>query len=314
MYIVVTFYKFVALSNLEIRRAALLKYCQDRQIKGTILLATEGINGTIAGSSQEMEEVSAYLRNDCDLADLEFKQSVAESMPFARLKVKIKSEIVTLGLPEVDPNRQVGIYVKPQEWNQLIDDPEVTVIDTRNDYEVEIGSFKGAIDPETDSFREFPQYVAKNLNPRQHKKVAMFCTGGIRCEKASSYLLSQGFKEVYHLQGGILKYLEQIPPEESLWEGECFVFDERVAVKASRDKSFNNSSDSDKLRLESGSYELCYACGHPISKTDKASSQYEPSISCPHCYDDLTPEKKARQLNRQRQREYKKHNSNCLDK
>ena len=152
-------------------------------------------------------------------------------MPFARLKVKIKSEIVTLGVPEIDPNQQVGTYVKPQEWNQVIGDPEVMVIDTRNDYEVEIGSFKGAIDPKTDSFREFPQYVAKNLDPQQHKKVAMFCTGGIRCEKASSYLLSQGFEEVYHLQGGILKYLEQVPPEESLWEGECFVFDERVAVK-----------------------------------------------------------------------------------
>ncbi len=293
-YTVVTFYKFVSLADLETRRESLLKYCQDQQIKGTILLAKEGINGTIAGSRKAIDEIVAYLQSDRDLANLEFKESTAKSMPFVRLKVKIKSEIVTLGVPEVDPNQQVGTYVAPQEWNQVISDPEVTVIDTRNDYEVEIGSFKGAIDPKTDSFREFPQYVAKNLDPQQHPKVAMFCTGGIRCEKASSYLLSQGFKEVYHLQGGILKYLEQVPPEESLWEGECFVFDQRVAVKE---------------ELKSGSYELCYGCGHPISETDKASPQYEPSISCPYCYDRLTPEKKARQLDRQRQREYNKQNN-----
>jgi UPF0176 protein len=294
-YTVVTFYKFVSLTDLETRRESLRKYCQAREIKGTILLATEGINGTIAGKQKAIAELVTYLKSDRNLADLEFKESTAKSMPFARLKVKIKSEIVTLGVPEIDPNQRVGTYVRPQEWNHIISDPEVTVIDTRNDYEVEIGSFKGAVDPKTQSFREFPQYIAENIDPQQHPKVAMFCTGGIRCEKASSYLLSQGFKEVYHLQGGILKYLEQVPSEESLWEGECFVFDERVAVRS---------------RLESGSYELCYACGHPISETDKASPQYEPSISCPHCYDDLTPEKKARQLNRQRQRQYKQQNNN----
>ena len=297
-YIVTTFYKFVFLSDLETRCKSLLKYCQNRQIKGTILLAKEGINGTIGGSRKAIDEVVTYLHRDRNLSDLEFKESTAESMPFARLKVKIKAEIVTLGLPEVDPNQKVGTYVAPQDWNQIISDPEVTVIDTRNDYEVEIGSFQGAIDPKTDSFREFPQYVTENLDPQQHPKIAMFCTGGIRCEKASSYLLSQGFQKVYHLQGGILKYLEQVPPEESLWEGECFVFDERVAVKQG---------------LESGSYELCYACGHPISETDKASPQYEPSISCPHCYNNLTPEKKARQLNRQRQREYNKQNDHISE-
>jgi UPF0176 protein len=294
-YTVVTFYKFVSLNDLETRRKSLLKYCQYRQIKGTILLATEGINGTIAGNETTIDEVMTYLQSDRDFADLEFKQSTAQSMPFAKLKVKIKSEIVTLGRSEVNPNRKVGTYVSPQQWNQIISDPEVTVIDTRNDYEVKIGSFQGAIDPKTQSFREFPQYVAENIDPEQHPKVAMFCTGGIRCEKASSYLLSQGFKEVYHLEGGILKYLEQVPPEESLWQGECFVFDERVAVKTG---------------LASGNYELCYACGHPISETDKVSPQYQPSISCPHCHDDLTPEKKARQLNRQRQREYNKQNNN----
>jgi UPF0176 protein len=294
-YTVVTFYKFVSLSDLETRRKSLLKYGRDRQIKGTILLATEGINGTIAGNETAIDGVMTYLRGDRDFAHIEFKKSTAQSMPFARLKVKIKSEIVTLGIPEVNPNRQVGTYVSPQQWNQIISDPEVTVIDTRNDYEVEIGSFKNAIDPKTQSFREFPQYIAENIDPGQHPKVAMFCTGGIRCEKASSYLLSQGFKEVYHLEGGILKYLEQVSAEESLWQGECFVFDERVAIKTG---------------LTSGSYELCYACGHPISQNDKASPQYQPSISCPHCHEDLTPEKKARQLNRQRQREYDRQNNN----
>ena len=182
-------------------------------------------------------------------------------------------------------------YVDPQDWNKVISDPEVVVIDTRNDYEVEIGSFQRAKNPDTESFREFPEYIAKNLDPNQHSKVAMFCTGGIRCEKASSYMLSKGFKEVYHLKGGILKYLENVPPEESLWEGECFVFDQRVAVKEG---------------LEAGSHELCYACGHPVSEADKQSPQYEVHISCPHCYEQLTPEKKARQEDRRRHREYKK--------
>ena len=231
------------------------------------------------------------LRSIPGLADLEHKESTADVAPFARLKVKIKSEIVTLGIPEVNPTQQVGTYVAPQDWNRVISDREVVVLDTRNDYEIGIGSFKGAKNPKTHSFREFPQYVADNLDPQQHPKVAMFCTGGIRCEKASSYLVSRGFKEVYHLKGGILKYLETVPPEESLWEGECFVFDERVAVKTG---------------LETGSHQLCYACGHPISAADLNSPQYEPSISCPHCYDKLTPEKKARQENRRRQREFER--------
>jgi UPF0176 protein len=293
-YIVATFYKFVTLSDLKTRKAGLLDFCREHQLKGTIILASEGINGTIAGSREAIDLLIEFLHRDRDFADLEFKESTAHTSPFVRLKVKIKPEIVTLGLPAINPNQQVGTYLTAEEWNRVIKDPEVTVIDTRNEYEVEIGSFKGAIDPKTESFREFPEYVAKNLDPQQHPKVAMFCTGGIRCEKASSYLLSQGFKEVYHLKGGILKYLEQITPDESLWEGECFVFDERVAVKE---------------RLATGSYELCYACGHPISEADKNSPQYEQHISCPHCYDRLTPEKKARQLNRQRQREFDRPNS-----
>ena len=291
-YLIATFYKFVTIPEPEAIRAQILTWCQ-QQIKGTIILAEEGINGTIAGSSDAIANLLTAIRSLPGLADLEHKESTSEKLPFARLKVKIKPEIVTLGLPAVNPTRQVGTYVEPQDWNQIISDPEVVVIDTRNDYEVEIGTFQKAKNPHTESFREFPEYVAQNLDPQQQPKVAMFCTGGIRCEKASSYLLSQGFQEVYHLKGGILKYLENVSPQESLWDGECFVFDERVAVKEG---------------LELGSHELCYACGHPISKADKNSPQYEPNISCPHCYEDLTPEKKARQVNRCRAREDKKRN------
>ncbi|MGB5637048.1 MAG: rhodanese-related sulfurtransferase [Waterburya sp.] len=287
-YLIVTFYKFVAISDLKAKKKQILALCQKKQVKGTIILAEEGINATIAGSSEAISDVLNTLRSLPQLADLEHKESTSEKLPFVRLKVKIKSEIVTLGLPAVNPNQQVGKYVEPQHWNQIISNPEVTVIDTRNDYEVEIGSFKQAKNPNTESFREFPKYVAQNLDPQEHPKVAMFCTGGIRCEKASSYLLSQGFREVYHLKGGILKYLEKVSSEESMWEGECFVFDGRVAVKEG---------------LERGSYELCYACGHPLSEADKNSPNYESDISCPYCYDKLTSEKKARQVNRRRARE-----------
>ena len=286
-YSIATFYKFVTIVDLKTKRGQILAWCETNQVIGTIILAEEGMNGTITGTSSAIANVLNSLRSLPGLADLEAKESTSTKLPFARLKVKIKPEIVTLGLPEVNPTQQVGIYVEPQDWNQLVSDPEVVVLDTRNDYEVEIGSFKRAKNPHTESFREFPQYVAQNLDPQQHPKVAMFCTGGIRCEKASSYLLSQGFKEVYHLKGGILKYLENVPVAESMWQGECFVFDERVAVKEG---------------LEPGSHELCYACGHPISETDKNTPQYEPHISCPHCYKGLTPEKKARQLNRRRAR------------
>lgn len=287
-YLIATFYKFANISDLKAKKQQILTWCQSQELKGTIILAEEGINGTIAGQGKAIATLLTQLRSLPNLADLEHKESTAQKLPFVRLKVKIKSEIVTLGLPEVKPNQQVGTYVNPQDWNQVIADPEVVVIDTRNDYEVEIGSFKRARNPHTQSFREFPQYIAQNLNPQENPKVAMFCTGGIRCEKASSYLLSQGFKEVYHLKGGILKYLENISPEESMWEGECFVFDERVAVKEG---------------LELGSHELCYACGHPISEADKDSPQYESHISCPYCYEQLTPEKKARQIDRRRARE-----------
>lgn len=284
--VVATFYKFVSLPDFAKKQAPLLSYCQSQGIKGTILLAAEGINATIAGSRPGIDAVLAFLRSDPRLADLEPKESYAEIQPFERMKVRLKAEIVTMGLPEVDPNQQVGTYVTPQEWNNLISDPEVVVIDTRNDYEVNIGTFKTAQNPQTESFREFPEYVTQHLNPNQHKKVALFCTGGIRCEKASSFMLSQGFSEVYHLKGGILKYLEEVPTEESLWEGECFVFDERVAVRHG---------------LELGSHELCFCCGHPISAQDKIDPKYEEGISCPHCFDSLTAEKRLRQQEKWKQ-------------
>ncbi|PSF39077.1 hypothetical protein C7H19_03235 [Aphanothece hegewaldii CCALA 016] len=282
--VVATFYKFVNLPDYKEKQASLLECCQTHQIKGTILLASEGINGTIAGSRHSIDQVLLYLKTDLRLADLTHRESLAKDPPFERMKVKLKKEIVTLGVSEVNPNEQVGTYVTPQEWNNLIEDPDVLVIDTRNSYEVDIGTFKNAVNPNTHSFREFPDYVNHNLNPNQYKKVAMFCTGGIRCEKASSFLLKQGFTEVYHLKGGILKYLEEINPDESLWEGECFVFDERVAVTHG---------------LAQGSHQMCLGCGHPINDTDQASPHYQDGISCPYCYDRLTPEKYARQQARQ---------------
>lgn len=268
--LVAAFYKFVSLPDYAELRAPLLALCQEQEIRGTILLAQEGINGTIAGSRSAIAKVLDYLRSDSRFADLNVKESETESRMFDRLKVKLKKEIVTLGIPEVDPTQKVGTYVKPQEWNAVISDPETIVIDVRNRFEVSVGSFEGAIDPETASFRQFPDYVRSQLDPTQHQKVAMFCTGGIRCEKASAYLLSQGFQQVYHLEGGILKYLEEVPSEESLWRGECFVFDQRVAVTQG---------------VKDGSYEMCYACGHPISPEEKASPLYQEGISCPYCSD-----------------------------
>lgn len=286
MQVVATFYQFVALPDFADMRSPLLEHCQSQGICGTILLAVEGINGTIAGDRASIDAVLAYLRRDPRLANLEHRESLAKTPPFERMKVRLKREIVTLGQPEADPNRQVGAYVTPEEWNQLLADPEVVVIDTRNHYEVAIGSFRGAQDPKTAHFRQFPEFVQQNLDPQQHPKVAMFCTGGIRCEKASSYMLSQGFREVYHLKGGILKYLEEVPPEKSLWEGECFVFDERVAVGHG---------------LALGNHEMCRGCGHPISAEDKASPDYEEGVSCPGCASTLTEEKRSRLREKQRQ-------------
>jgi UPF0176 protein len=286
LIVVAALYKFVSLPDYRELQAPLLSFSQSQEIKGTLLLAQEGINGTIAGYRQQIDAVLAFLRADSRFADLEHKESYTETPPFERMKVRLKKEIVTLGLPEINPSEKVGIYVEPEAWNDLISNPEVTVIDTRNDYEVTIGTFKGAENPQTQTFRDFPQYVKQHLDSSKQKKVALFCTGGIRCEKASSYLLSQGFEEVYHLKGGILKYLEAVPPEESLWEGECFVFDERVAVGHG---------------LEIGSHELCFCCGHPISESDKSSPKYEEGISCSECFDSLTEEKRLRQQEKWKQ-------------
>ena len=284
--VVAAIYKFVRLEDCAAMREPLLAQCNKLDISGTLLLAAEGINGTIAGTRAGIDKILKYLRSDPRLADLEHKESAAEQQPFYRMKVKLKNEIVTMGVPGINPTEQAGQYVKPEDWNALISDPEVLLIDTRNDYEVDVGTFKGAINPRTTTFREFPEYVKKNINPQKKPRVAMFCTGGRRCEKASAYMLQQGFAEVYHLQGGILKYLENVPAEESLWQGECFVFDQRVAVGQG---------------LAPGHYELCYGCSRPINSEEKASPKYQAGISCPHCYDALTPEKRAAAMERQKQ-------------
>lgn len=284
--VVAALYKFASLPDCKSLQPPLLAECNKYGIKGTLLLAQEGINGTVAGSREGIDALLLYLRSDERLADIDHKESYAETMPFYRMKVRLKKEIVTLGVPGIDPNKKVGTYVRPKEWNSLISDPDVVVVDTRNAYEYEIGTFKGAIDPHTETFREFPAFVHNHLDPSKHKKVAMFCTGGIRCEKASAYMLEQGFEEVYHLQGGILKYLEEVPAEESLWEGECFVFDQRVAVRQG---------------LELGDYALCHACRHPVSPEDKLSQEYQEGVSCPHCYATLTEEKRRSAAERQKQ-------------
>ena len=283
--VVAALYKFVTLDDYHELREPLLQYCIDAGIKGSLLLAHEGINGTIAGSREAIDAVLAYLKSDQRLADLEHKESFESVQPFLRMKVKLKKEIVTMGVEGIDPNNLVGTYVEPRDWNALISDPEVLVIDTRNDYEVEIGTFANALNPNLKTFREFPQYVQR-FDPVRHKKVAMFCTGGIRCEKASAFMLHEGFDEVYHLKGGILKYLEEVPEQESLWRGECFVFDNRVAVDHA---------------LQKGSFDLCHACGWGVSAEDKQSPLYEEGVSCPRCCDSLTDEQKARFRERRKQ-------------
>jgi UPF0176 protein len=284
--VVAAVYKFVKLSDCAELRAPLLAQCDALGITGTLLLAEEGINGTIAGTRSGIDAILAYLRSDPRLADLGHKESTADQPPFYRMKVKLKKEIVTMGVPGIDPTEQAGRYVKPEDWNALISDPDVLLIDTRNDYEVDVGTFKGAVDPRITTFREFPEYVKKNFAPEKQPRVAMFCTGGIRCEKASAYMLQQGYPEVYHLQGGILKYLEIVPAEQSLWQGECFVFDQRVAVGQG---------------LAPGHYELCYGCSRPITAEEMASPKYQAGVSCPNCCDSLTPEKRAAALERQKQ-------------
>ena len=284
--VVAALYRFVNLPDYQVLRQPLLDFCIEQGIKGTLLLAHEGINGTVAGSRIAIDNLLAYLRRDERLSTIDSKESFDDVMPFYRMKVKLKKEIVTMGVENIDPNRVVGTYVQPKDWNELINKPDVTVVDTRNNYEHSIGSFKGALNPNTTTFREFPSYAAKQLDPKKNKKVAMFCTGGIRCEKSTAFLKEQGFEEVYHLQGGILKYLEEIPKEESLWEGECFVFDNRVAV------------DHD---LRRGSYDQCYGCRHPITEEDKKADSYIAGVSCPYCYESLSEKQMQGFSERQKQ-------------
>lgn len=270
-YLVAALYKFVSLPDYVELQAPLLEKCLANNILGTLLLAEEGINGTISGKRKDIDALLDWLRRDERFVDIEHKESLATEKPFQRMKVKLKKEIVTLGVPQVNPAEMAGSYVAPEEWNELIQDPDVVLIDTRNDYEVRVGTFKGAINPHTRQFREFPQWVANQEELlRQKPKVAMFCTGGIRCEKSTALLKSMGFENVFHLQGGILKYLETVPEEQSLWQGECYVFDERVAVGHG---------------LQPGTHTMCQACGMPLSETDRESADYVEGSSCPHCHE-----------------------------
>lgn len=290
--VVAALYRFVALPDFEeLRepvREAMLKAGgnDDPGVKGSLLLASEGINGTIAGSRAAIDDLLAYLRNDPRLAALEVKESFCEEMPFKRTRVRLKKEIVTMGVEGIDPNHVVGTYVDPEQWNELINDPDVILIDTRNDYEVAIGTFEGAVNPETESFREFPEFVEKSLDPSQHKKVAMFCTGGIRCEKSTALLKERGFDEVYHLRGGILKYLETVDETDSQFNGDCFVFDQRVSVGHG---------------LVEGEHVMCFGCGWPVSSEDQSHPDYCPGVHCPHCVDETTDQQKERFSQRQRQ-------------
>jgi UPF0176 protein len=286
MFTVCALYQFVRLDDFEAFRTPLRELMVELEVKGTILLALEGLNGTISGSKASIDGVIQFLQDDGRFDNLEIKFSHSEATPFKRLKVKLKKEIVTLGVEHVNPLSSVGTYIAPQDWNALISDPDVVLIDTRNNYEYEIGSFKGAINPNTETFREFPTYTKDNLEQYRGKKVAMFCTGGIRCEKSTAYLKSQGFDTVYHLHGGILKYLEEVDEDQSLWQGECFVFDDRVAVKHN---------------LEQGQYDQCHACRYPITDEDKQHPHYEKGISCPRCHGSRSETQISRYRERERQ-------------
>tara|TARA_R110002073_G_scaffold20125_5_gene72632 strand:- start:327 stop:1256 length:930 start_codon:yes stop_codon:yes gene_type:complete len=285
-FVVCALYKFVCLPQyMEIQRPLQAKLIEN-QVKGTLLLAEEGVNGTISGSRAGIDSVLGWMATIPEFSAMEIKESMTNQLPFKRSKVKLKKEIVTMGVEGIDPKQVVGTYVTPHEWNDLINDPDVLLVDTRNQYEVAVGAFTNSINPRTTTFREFPQYASQHLDPSVHKKVAMYCTGGIRCEKSTAYLKKQGFEEVYHLQGGILKYLKEIPEEASLWQGECFVFDERVTVNH---------------QLEKGSYDQCHACRLPISEEDKLSEYYQQGVSCPVCYHKRSNTDKARYQEREKQ-------------
>lgn len=284
--VVAALYKFIALPDFETRKEPLLRIAQEAGVLGTILLAHEGVNGTIAGPREAVDTVLDYLRTFPGCADLQWKESYAEENPFYRIKVRLKKEIVTMGVTGIAPEKSHEMYVTPDRWNEVISDPDTVVIDTRNDYEVAIGSFDGAINPETKSFRDFPDWFRKFREENPVKKVAMFCTGGIRCEKSTAFLKSEGIDDVVHLQGGILKYLETVPEEKSKWRGECFVFDQRVSVGHD---------------LAPGSYDQCFACRRPITDEDKASEHYIKGVMCPHCVEEYSPEQREGFAERQRQ-------------
>ncbi|MFT6986668.1 MAG: UPF0176 protein [Psychromonas sp.] len=284
--VVCALYRFVTLDNYLEIQPQLLAIMEANKIKGTLLLANEGINGTVAGSREAIDNLINWLKSDPLLNGLTTKESFTQENPFYRTKVKLKKEIVTMGVEGIDPKKVVGTYVKAKQWNALINDPDVLLVDTRNDYEISIGTFKNAVNPKTTNFREFPQYVKDNLDPEKHKKVAMFCTGGIRCEKSTAYLKEQGFDEVYHLEGGVLQYLEEVDEQESMWQGECFVFDNRVSVNH---------------QLQKGHYDQCHGCRLPITVQDKLSDKYMEGIACHQCFDQLTQDQKNRFAQREKQ-------------
>lgn len=288
--VVTALYQFVSLTHVKDIQNALLSFKQYDDLKGTLILAEEGINGTVAASKQTTELLLKWFDEHPDF-NLSYKQSYCEENPFLRFKVKLKKEIVTIGDQAINPNDLVGEYLNPQQWNELLQDPEVVVIDTRNDYECQIGQFKGAINPKTETFRAFPAYVDDQLDVKKHKKVAMYCTGGIRCEKASSLMLARGFEKVYHLEGGILKYLEEVKQENSLWEGDCFVFDQRVAVNHD---------------LEPSGHEQCFACRAPLTQAQMMHESYQPGVSCEYCVEQTTLEQKASFIERQKQHQLAK--------
>jgi UPF0176 protein len=288
---VAALYRFCRLDRFEAMKTPLAAFCRSRGIKGSLLLAPEGINGTVAGSEAAVAELVAHLSSIPEFEGLEIKYATAAQMPFHRMKVRLKREIVTMGVEGVDPGASAGTYVAPADWNALIADPGTIVIDTRNDYEVRLGSFRGALDPATKSFREFPGWAEAHRPEFAGRKVAMFCTGGIRCEKATAYVKSLGVEDVFHLKGGILKYLEEVPAEESLWRGECFVFDERVSLTHG---------------LAEGEAELCRACRQPLTREDRHSPHYVPGVSCAYCHDTRSEDDRARYAERHRQVELAK--------
>ncbi len=291
MFTVAAFYKFADFPEFASYRSRLQAVCIESRVKGTILLASEGVNGTICGSASGIDTVLNTLREVPGFSNLKEKRSYASEMAFKRLKVRLKKEIVTIGLSDLDAANGAGTYVAPEEWNDLINEENVAVIDTRNDYEVAIGSFEKAIDPKTDSFREFPDWLKRFKQEHGTKRLAMFCTGGIRCEKATAFARSIGFEEVYHLEGGILSYLEKIPAEESQWRGDCYVFDQRISVRHG---------------LEEGNFDQCHACGLPVAPGEKESEHYIEGVSCNACWDTYSDEQKARFAERQRQYEQAK--------